>query len=59
MYLPQGLLWTAPEILRNNEMCVKGEGSMKGDVYSFGMVLYEISSRCEPYSDSDITPQGN
>jgi len=36
-------LWSAPELLRTNSRFA--EGSAKGDVYSFGIILQEIALR--------------
>ncbi|KAI1290266.1 Atrial natriuretic peptide receptor 1 [Halotydeus destructor] len=44
-HLSSGLLWTAPEHLRAK--C--SDGSPKGDVYSFAMILREITTRSEPF----------
>ena len=46
-------LWRAPEILRNSELWTKG--TQKGDVYSFGIVLYEIIGRKGPWGDIKLS----
>ncbi|XP_070536698.1 atrial natriuretic peptide receptor 1-like isoform X2 [Ptychodera flava] len=38
-------LWKAPEILRNDSL----HGSQEGDIYSFGIVAYEIATRNTPF----------
>lgn len=53
-----GLLWTAPEILRKNIPLPLG-GTQRGDVYSFGILLYEIMCRKGPYGDCHLSPRGN
>ncbi|XP_023214521.1 atrial natriuretic peptide receptor 2-like, partial [Centruroides sculpturatus] len=40
-------LWKAPELLRLNHC--PPEGTQKGDVYSFGIILQEIVLREEPF----------
>ena len=49
------LLWRAPELLRNMKEGGQGRGSQKGDVYSFGIILYEIYGRAGPYGDTAMT----
>ncbi|XP_034230104.1 receptor-type guanylate cyclase Gyc76C [Thrips palmi] len=44
-----GLLYRAPELLR--AALAAPRGSQKGDVFAFGVVLYEIQGRHGPYGD--------
>uniref|UniRef100_A0A3B4B8H8 guanylate cyclase n=1 Tax=Periophthalmus magnuspinnatus TaxID=409849 RepID=A0A3B4B8H8_9GOBI len=46
----QGLLWTAPELLRNP---VRG-GSYAGDVFSFSIIIQEVITRTLPYAMMDM-----
>uniref|UniRef100_A0A182P9Q0 Guanylate cyclase n=1 Tax=Anopheles epiroticus TaxID=199890 RepID=A0A182P9Q0_9DIPT len=48
-------LWKAPEILRDPNCPSKG--TQKGDVYSFGIVLYEIIGRKGPWGDVNMSWQ--
>ncbi|KAF6204393.1 hypothetical protein GE061_002734 [Apolygus lucorum] len=53
----EGLLYRAPELLRVTTE-TPGPGSQKGDVYSFGIILYELHSRKGPFgSSSGLTPR--
>lgn len=49
------LLWRAPEILRDQMSCCS-RGTQKGDVYSFGIILYEILGRCGPWGNTNLSP---
>ncbi|XP_076366072.1 atrial natriuretic peptide receptor 1-like [Tachypleus tridentatus] len=48
---PRTLLWTAPEHIRNKIFGL--QGSQKGDVYSFAIILQEIVTRLEPFESTD------
>ncbi|GFY56732.1 guanylate cyclase 32E, partial [Trichonephila inaurata madagascariensis] len=48
------LLWKAPELLR--DPCSPANGTQKGDIFSFGIILYEIISRKGPYGPTSMTP---
>lgn len=45
-------LWCAPELLREKG---PARGTQKGDVYSFGIILYEIYGRSGPYGEEQTT----
>ena len=51
-----GKLWTAPEILRENNP--PRRGTQRADVYSYAIICYEIMMRTEPYNFDNITPRG-
>lgn len=50
------LLWTAPELLRDPDMCRKG--TVKGDVYSFAIILQEVVARGPPYCTTELSAEG-
>ncbi|ELT90006.1 hypothetical protein CAPTEDRAFT_179119 [Capitella teleta] len=47
-------LWTAPELLRDPSPPLRG--TQKGDVYAFGIILYEILGRAGPYGNTNMSP---
>nr|XP_006817694.1 PREDICTED: guanylate cyclase 32E-like [Saccoglossus kowalevskii] len=53
--LYRNLLWRAPEFLRMSNP--PGEGSQKGDIYSFAIIMYEIFLRAGPYGNSELSPK--
>jgi len=50
------LFWKAPELLRGVNPSLKV--SQKGDVYSFGIILYEIIGRRGPFGPCPEDPKG-
>ncbi|CAG9584367.1 unnamed protein product [Danaus chrysippus] len=53
LMMEKRMLWRAPELLR--EPNPPPRGSQKGDVYSFGIILYEILGRNGPWGDTNLT----
>ena len=58
MQCAKRLLWKAPELLRNHNPPPRG--TQKGDVFSFGIILYEIIGRKGPWGDLlyTMSPKG-
>lgn len=52
------LLWRAPELLRDLSSSTS-RGTQKGDVYSFGIILYELVGRGGPWGKTGLTVSGN
>lgn len=50
------MLWKAPELLRYPDRFPKG--TPKGDVYAFGLILYEILGRRGPFGPLNSEPKG-
>jgi len=51
------LQWKAPELLRDPDAPIRG--TQKGDVYAFGIILFEILARQEPFGMYRMEPKGN
>jgi hypothetical protein len=49
------LLWTAPELLRLKTIPING--TQKGDVYSFAIIVQEIAYRAPPFFCDKIEPK--
>ncbi|XP_051882465.1 retinal guanylyl cyclase 2 [Pristis pectinata] len=52
---PEELFWTAPEFLRDPESSRKP--TMKGDTYSFAIILQEVVVRGSPYCMLGLSPE--
>ncbi|XP_048216482.1 guanylate cyclase D-like [Perognathus longimembris pacificus] len=50
---PEELLWTAPELLRAPGG--PGRGTLRGDVFSLGVVLHEVLTRAPPYHAAGLS----
>lgn len=50
-----GLFWKAPEILRSPSAYCRG--TQKGDVYAFGIILYEMLGRKGPFGTTAYEPK--
>lgn len=50
------LLWTAPELLRDETL--RRQGTQTGDVYSFAILMQEVLVRGEPFCMLTLTPEG-
>ncbi|KAH9502486.1 Receptor-type guanylate cyclase Gyc76C [Bulinus truncatus] len=53
--LYRNMLWKAPELIRSKHSPARG--TQEGDVYSFGIILFEIHSRNGPYGACELTPK--
>lgn len=49
------LLYRSPELLRLGP-AHEIPGTTKGDIYSFGIVLYEIHTRHGPFGETGLSP---
>ncbi|XP_017772272.1 PREDICTED: receptor-type guanylate cyclase Gyc76C-like isoform X2 [Nicrophorus vespilloides] len=51
----RNLFWKAPEMLRHPSQYIRG--TQKGDVYAFGVILYEIIGRKGPFGLCEYEPK--
>lgn len=53
-------MWSAPELLRMQESELPPNGTQKGDIYSFAIILQEIIFRALPYfmDSGSLSPKG-
>ena len=51
-------LWTAPELLRMGDQRPYN-GTQRGDVFSFGIIMQEILYRALPYFIELLSPRGS
>ena len=59
LYFPPcvDLLWTAPELMSSPDR--RAKGNKESDVYSFGIILHEISYRMGPFAGNEnMTAKG-
>lgn len=55
---PKDLLWTAPELLRNEKFNQNMfNGTQSADVYSFGIIMQEVVVRGEPFCMLSLTAE--
>lgn len=47
------LLWTAPELLRDDAL--RAKGCQKGDMYSFSIIMQEVITRDVPFGMMNMT----
>lgn len=47
-------LWRSPELLRDSPVI----GTVKGDVYAFGIILHEILGMMGPWGDTRVSDRG-